>query len=618
MEVELLEIRNFLASHHPFDQLPEKALNGILEDIEIRYLRRESTLRNSDGLRDSLFLIRSGAVELQNQESELLARLAEGDMFGYRTSHREEQYDIQCKVIEDTLLYQFPTHTVDALCQDHPQLDYFLAPVGGERLREAITHGEDDTKSQISMMTTRIRDLIKREPVTMPPTATIRETAALMSQERVSSILVAQSGELMGIVTDRDMRNRVVAMGLDYNLPITEIMTSETSTIDLDDYTFEAQLTMARLNIHHLPVVDGDKVAGMFTATDLAKHHSTSAVYMVSDIYKQSEIESLRDISSKVPDLLVNLVAADVTADSAGYVITSVMDALVSRLLKLAEEELGPAPVAYAWLVAGSHARSEQTGRSDQDNCLLLSDDYDQRQHGVYFEQLARFVCNGLNECFYFYRTGELMAITEWWRQPIIVWKNYFAEWIDQPNPERLLQYSPFFDLRCVSGDQELFSELRNYFLEKSTGNNTFLSSMANNAITNRPPLGFFRNLVLIQGGEHDSTFDMKHSGVVPLVDLTRVYALAAGVNEVNTQDRFKAIADAGVITQDVARDLEDTFEFVSFLRIRHQARQIRDGRAANNYMSPENLSNFERSHLKDAFSVIRTMQTALVQKYKN
>jgi CBS domain-containing protein len=248
---------------------------------------------------------------------------------------------------------------------------------------------------------------------------------------------------------------------------------------------------------------------------------------------------------------------------------------------------------------------------------LLLSDTFDQKQHGVYFEQLTRFVCDGLNECFHFYRTGELMAVTEKWRQPITVWKNYFSEWIDQPDSERLLQYSPFFDLRLISGDQELFSELKKHLLFKSAGSQAFLSVMAGNALTNRPPLGFFRNLVLIQGGEHDSTFDMKHSGVVPIVDLTRVYALAAGVNEVNTQDRIRAIADAGVIAQDIARDLEDTFEFVSFLRIRHQARQIRDGRAANNYMSPENLSNFERSHLKDAFSVIRTMQTALVQRYK-
>ncbi len=617
MEVELLEIRDFLASHHPFDQLPEDALKGVLGDIEIRYLRRASDIKNGDGLSDYLFLIRTGAVELQNQDGELLARLAEGDMFGYRASQREGQNDIQGRVIEDSLVYQFPIIIVDALCKAHPQLDYFLAPVGGERLRDAITHVEDDGKSQLSMMTTRIRDLIKRMPVTMPPTATIRETAQLMSQEKVSSILITQDSRLEGIVTDRDMRNRVVAKGLDFDLPVTEIMTSDTSTIGMDDYIFEAQLKMARQNIHHLPVVDGDKVAGMFTATDLAKHHTTSAVYMVSDIYKQKDIESMRGISSKVPDLLVNLVSADVSADSAGHVVTSVMDAVTSRLLKLAENLFGPAPIAYAWLAAGSHARSEQTGRSDQDNCLLLDEGYVPKEHGDYFEQLARFVCDGLNECFHFYRVGEMTSVTEQWRQPLNAWKECFTKWAGEPDSEALQQNSVFFDLRCIHGDQMLFRALQRHILEKCIGSRGLLAHLASNALSNKPPLGFFRNFVLIQGGEHDSTFDLKHSGVVPIVDLIRVYALASGSNAVNTQDRIRAIADAGLITHDIARDLRDTFEFVSFLRIRHQARQIKDGRAANNYMSPKNLSNFERSHLKDAFSVIRNAQSALVQKFK-
>ena len=227
MEVELLEIRDFLASHHPFDQLPVDALKGILADIQIRYMRRDSSIKNNSALLGYLYLIRTGAMELRNQDGELLARLAEGDMFGYRACHREGQNDIYGIMIEDSLVYQFPKATVDALCTEHPQLDYFLNPIGRERLRDAITHSEDYAKSQLSMMTTRVRDLIKRRPVTMPPTATIMETAQLMSKERVSSVLITVQDELRGIVTDRDMRNRVVARGMDSSLPITEIMSRE-------------------------------------------------------------------------------------------------------------------------------------------------------------------------------------------------------------------------------------------------------------------------------------------------------------------------------------------------------------------------------------------------------
>ncbi len=617
MEVELLEILDFLSANHPFDQLAAEDLKQVLGDIEIRYLRRGTEIGNDAGLMDYLYFIRTGAMELRDPAGELLARLGEGDMLGYRASYSKGQGDALAKVIEDSLVYQFPSLTVDGLCKQHQQLDYFLAPVGGERLREAITHVEDDSKSQLSMMTTKIRDLLKREPVIMSPAATIHETAAIMSKERVSSILITQEDRLLGIVTDRDLRNRVVAKGLDFNLPITEIMSRETFSVDLNAYAFEAQLQMARHNIHHLPVMDGDRVAGMLTATDLTKHHTTSAVYMVSDIYKQKDVTSMQEISAKVPDLLVNLVAADVTANSAGHVITSVVDALTCRLIHLAEDKLGPAPIPYAWLAAGSQARSEQTAKSDHDNCLLLDDSYDQQKHGGYFTQLSKFVCDGLNACGYVHCPGEMMAASAQWCQPMEAWKQYFNNWTNAPDAKTLMHASVFFDLRHIFGEENLFRSLRQHLLEKCRGNRSFLAHMAVNALANKPPLGFFRNFVLIQGGEHNRTFDLKYTGIVPIVDLARVYALAAGINAVNTQERLKMAADSGELSVDGARDLQDTFEFVSFLRIRHQARQIKAGRAADNFMSPEKLSNFERNHLKDAFSVVRTMQNLLSQKYK-
>ncbi len=617
MEVELLEIRDFLAVHHPFDQLSRESLSTIPELIEIRYFRRTSAIPESGSLNDHLYLVRTGAVEIRNADDEVLARLGEGDLFGYRASSMEEQGELQGIAIEDTLLYQLQANVVDGLCDQHTPLAYFFVPAGGNRLRDAITHVVDDGKNQVSMMTTPVSDLISRAPITMPPGASIRETAMVMSRERVSSILITENEHLLGIITDRDLRSRVVAAGLDYNEPVTAIMTANPSTVDMDDYAFEAQLEMARHNIHHLPVVSGDQVAGMLTATDLTKHHTTSAVYLVSDIYKQSEIERLQEISAKVPDLLVNLAAADATADSAGHVITAVVDSLTSRLLQLAEEKLGPPPVPYAWVAAGSQARSEQTAKSDQDNCMILDDSYDAEKHGEYFKALARFVCDGLNACGYVYCPGEMMAITDQWRQPMRAWKHYFSKWVEQPDPKALMLTCVFFDLRCIHGEINLFRELRRHLLEKTRGNRIFLAYMAGNALTHRPPLGFFRNFVLISGGEHDHTFDLKHTGIIPIVDLARVYALAAGSQAINTQDRLKVVAEGGEVSGDGARDLQDALEFVSFLRIEHQARQIKEGKAPNNFMSPDDLSHFERNHLKDAFSVVRTMQSVLGQRYK-
>ena len=618
MDIELLEIRDFLRMHHPFDQLPEKALNELPEKLQVRYFRRDTSIPDNEELFSYLYLVRTGAIEIRNSEGELFARLGEGDVFGYRSSFRDDQQEFAAVAIEDALLYQLPRKEVDGLCDRHAQFAYFFAPVGGDRLRDAITHSAEDASSQLSLMTTQLGEMISRSPVTISPTATIQETAQKMSDERVSSILVTTEGEhLTGIVTDRDLRRRVVSKGLDPSLPVTEIMTASPLTMDDTDYAFEAMLNMARSNIHHLPIIRGDRLKGMLTATDLSQRHTTSAVYLVSAIYKQTEIERLQEITAKTPQVLLNMAAADATADSIGHVITAVTDSVTTRLLQLAEEKFGPPPIPYAWVAAGSQARSEQTAKSDQDNCMVMDDSYDPVQHGEYFRELAKFVCDGLDACGYVYCPGEMMATTDKWRQPLRRWRKYFRQWIDEPEPMALMLTSVFFDLRCIYGELDLFSELRGYVLRKTRGNRFFLTFMAGNALSHQPPLGFFRNFVLIHGGEHDHTFDLKHNGIVPIVDLARVYALAAGNESVNTLERLQMVAVGGEVTADGARDLYDALEFICSLRIEHQARQIREGVPPDNFMSPDNLSQFERNHLKDAFSVVRTMQNVLSQRYQ-
>jgi CBS domain-containing protein len=617
MEIELLEIRDFLSAHHPFDQLPQQALNQMPEKLQIRYFRRGATIPDVGSIDDYLYLVRSGAVEIHGLQDELLARLGEGDLFGYRASHMEGHDKFTGIALEDSLVYQLPAADVDAFCREHPQFSYFFEPASGDRLRDAISNTGEDGSTQLGLLATQIGEMISRLPITMPPFATIQQTAAVMSDERVSSILITEADEtLTGIVTDRDLRRRVVAKGLDTNLPISEIMTPDPYTLDASDYAFDAMLQMARSNIHHLPILRNGKIAGMLTATDFAQRHTTSAVYLVSSIYKQSETSGLASISAKLPQLLLNLAAADATANSIGHVITAVVDAITARLLQLAEEQFGPAPVPYAWVAAGSQARSEQTAKSDQDNCLVLDDAYNPNDHGEYFKQLSQFVCDGLNACGYVYCPGEMMATTDKWRQPLKTWKRYFDGWVDQPEPKALMLTCVFFDLRCVAGEKSLFQDLREYLLDKTRGNQIFLAYMAGNALSHKPPLGFFRNFVLISGGDHDHTFDLKHTGIVPIVDLARVYALAAGSHAINTQDRLKEVASGGEVSQGGAHDLRDALEFVSSLRIKHQATQIRAGEAPDNYMSPDDLSHFERSHLKDAFSVVRTMQNVLSQRY--
>ncbi|HRN76535.1 MAG TPA: putative nucleotidyltransferase substrate binding domain-containing protein [Ottowia sp.] len=438
-----------------------------------------------------------------------------------------------------------------------------------------------------------------------------------MAEAKVSSILLTQDEQLFGLATDRDLRSRVLAAGLDTERPVADIATLAPLTLQTRDSVFDAMVLMARQNVHHAPILDGARLVGMVTATDLTLYHSPSAVYLTSDIYQQPDLAGLVACSGRVKDLQSSLAKAETSAYSTGHIITSVTDAFTVRLIQLAERQLGPAPVPYAWVAAGSQARMEQAARTDQDNCLVLSDDYRAEQHGEYFRAFSKLVCDGLDACGYVHCPGEIMAMTDKWRQPKARWQQYFTQWINKPEPMALMLTSVFFDLRAVHGDTDLLDGLRQEVLGRTRGHTLFLAHMVSNALKQRPPLGLFGQITVSRGGEHPRSVDLKHGGVVPIVDLARIYALAGGLAPVNTQDRLEVAAQSGEVSPQSARDLVDALEFIAGLRIDHQTRQIADGQPPDNHLKLEELSSFERGTLRDAFGVVQKLQAVLAQRYQ-
>jgi CBS domain-containing protein len=607
-----------LSRHRVFGLLPEAVCAALASQCDWICLAAGATVCEQGQWPDQLVLIASGTVALQDPDQDWSVALQAGECFGAGVTPAHQQAAWQAVAVTDASLALVPAEALNALCTAHPQLAVFF-PSLPALLRTTPRAGDAPAGpgTTLDLLATPIRALIQREAVTLPPSASIRAAAALMRDRRVSSVLLVEQGQLSGLVTDRDLRNRVVAQGLDIDRPVADIATLAPLTLDAGSPAFEALLLMARHNIHHVPVMDGQRLAGMVTANDLTEQHSTSAVYLAGDIHKQTTVDGLAQISTRIKRLQQHLAAAGASAYSTGHIVTAITDALTTRLIHLAEAQFGPAPIDYVWVAAGSQARSEQTAKSDQDNCMVLDDSYDEALHGEYFRAFSRFVCDGLDACGYIHCPGDMMAMTDTWRQPRQRWAQYFTQWVNTPEPMALMLTCVFFDQRAIHGKFELLDTLRRDLLKRTRGNSLFLAYMVGNALKHRPPLGLFGNLSLIRGGDNARTIDLKHSGIVPIVDLARVYALAGGEPAVNTYDRLEQVAQAGEVSQQGARDLRDALEFLGTLRIAHQARQIARGQAPDNFLALEELSNFERGHLKDAFLVVQTLQGVLGQRYQ-
>ena len=370
------------------------------------------------------------------------------------------------------------------------------------------------------------------------------------------------------------------------------------------------------LNASVLEVARTLRLMGMLTTSDLMRQQSTSPVHMARDIHRQTTLEGLVGIGQQVKALQNHLSAANTSAYQTGHIITAITDALTCRLIALAEADLGPPPVPYVWVAAGSQGRCEQTAKSDQDNCMVLSDAYMPALHGDYFKTLARRVCDGLAACGYVHCPGEMMAMTDTWRQPQSIWRQYFQRWTENPEPKALMLITVFFDLRAVHGEFELLDALRRDVLAHTPQKSLFLAHVVNNAQRQRPPLNLFGQIASSHSGAHAGTVDLKNHAITPIVDLARICALEAGLLEVNTCDRIEKASKLGELSEPSSRDLRDAFEFVSSLRIAHQTLCMQRGLAPDNHLHLQELSNFERHHLRDAFSVIQSLQDVWAQRY--
>jgi CBS domain-containing protein len=609
--VEVAEITDFLVDTPPFDVLDAAIVREAARHVDITYEPKGTTVLKIGDAPDTLYLIRSGAVELHDPSGTLVARLGEREFFGYPSLLTEEPASRSVTTIEDTLVYHLPERVFDRCRATSNAFDGFFARAHAERIHDAVREKQKNVP-----LTMPLRQILNRAPVTGSPDLSIRDAAGVMREHRVSSLLLTNEDRLVGLITDRDLRNRVLADGTDPSTPVSSVMTTDPWTIRADALAFEAMLSMSRHNVHHLPVLDGDALCGMVTTTDLVRQQVDSPVYLVGEVWKQDTVDGLASVASNVSSMLRQLVDAGARADDAGRMVTAVTDAITERLIQLAQETLGPAPVPFAWLALGSQARHEQTAHSDQDNALLLSNEATD-EDDAYFADLATFVCDGLDACGYEYCPGEVMATTDRWRQPLRTWKQTFRSWIEEPKPKSLMHATIFFDLRHIYGDAELTDRLQDFILDRTARNSIFLASLAANALDNKPPLGFFRQFVLEEHGGQTDTLDLKLNGVVPIIDIARLRALGHGIGAVNTRERLTQLADHGHMNAGDAADLRDAFEFIGTVRLQHQVDQIRRGETPDNYVSPNVLSDFDRRHLKDAFKIASRMQSAMEQRYQ-
>ena len=597
--MQIQQVVQFLTQVPPFAELPAADLAALSQHIKIYYAVQSEQLPFSH----QLVLVRTGLFLMQQQQQ--LYPLQSGDCWGYRQLLTQQDVAEQLHCQEDGLVYLIPQAVFEQYQHQFKNFALYFQRLLGRALH---LHQQSATDHQ------RVGDLCARQVYTIQGEATIQQAAILMTQQRISSVLVVADNQLCGIVTDRDLRSKVLAAGLPAHTPVEQVMTRNPYRIAADAFSFEALQLMSQHNIHHLPVEQAGSITGVLTTSDLVRSTQEHPLFLISHIHRQHDSAGLSACQASITQLCRQLGQQQLPSREISHILTTLYDALAQSWLKLALQHLGPAPCAFSWLCFGSQARQDMLLSADQDNALLLEKE-PVGDIERYFSALASFVCDGLASSGQVHCPGLVMATNPKLRLSLSGWSGRFAGMIQTPTPQALLDSSIYFDARVVAGSQALFNALQSDILAISH-QQLFIWQLAKNALSHQPPLGFFKHFILEQDGAKRRGLDLKKRGIALIHDLVRVHALAHGVSAVQTPARLDALVRLQVLSASEARDLTAAFELLHQLRWQLQFGALQQGGSLTNLLDPAQLNVLQRHQLKDAFAVISQHQHIVAQRY--
>jgi CBS domain-containing protein len=598
------DIAEFLGGRDPFRGLDEASLQRLADRTEVEFFGAGSLIYGEgEQPEDLVRVVRRGSIELV-EDGRVVDLVTEGELFGHPSAISGRPARLAARAAEDSLTYALPAADVIPVLGAEPDLRFAL--------RSLMEGGPDDGPdvSAADLSRQPARALIQRPAVICEPETSLRDAARTMVAERVGSVLVRLGEGRFGIVTDRDLRSRVIVDGLSADDPVTEAMTTPVLGVTAEQTVADVMLTMLDHDIRHVPVFSpNSEVLGVIAGIDLVAAETRAPFVLRRMIGEAQNRDELRRAAGRMRSTVIALHRSGLAVTQVSEVISAVADALIRRMIELAIESQGPPPADFAWMTLGSHGRREPVPSSDVDSGMAWSDG---DEPGGYMHALAEEVAACVEVVGWRLDPHGVTATGAFSASSIDDWRHAIRTWLERPSDNRvLIATSILLDGRVIYGAEH---DLDVKPLLFETGDrDTLMSWMLRLALASKPPTGFLRDIVVESSGEHRGTFDIKHGGLMPVVDLARYAALRAGIDLTSTVQRLRATAGEGVLTETQARILEDAFGLFSSLRLQHQVEQLEAGVEPDDHLDPGQLNPLARRYLRDAFRGVASVQHSLV-----
>ena len=589
----------------PFSFLTEDELNLLVENLDVEAYEKGTTIVKKGKQSKYIFLVFSGVVGLYDDDT-LVDTVSKGEIFGILSAITGNPFSLSAIAMDDTICYRIKKKAFNEIFEKNPKFSAFFSTFINRRFR-SFTNLLKETEGafQEEIYLTRVKEIVTKDPVVCTPDTSIEDAARIMLEKNVGSIVVVDQGKPIGILTDHDLK-KVLISG-NKNVKVTEFMNSPVITVKGDQPVFEAYLTLINKGINYIVVVDGGKVEGVITSKDILTQFepSSSLIALYRKIRKAGSIEELKSHLKGIRKAVAGLAMKGVHFYELSRMITSVYDSTVVRVIKMVEEEFerkGMSLPNYVWIHVGSSGRKEQIIATDQDNCIIHSG-----EDGVLLE-FAKKVNEALDYIGIPKCTANYMASNPKWNLSLEEWKTNFKKWFNSLTGDHIRYLSVFLDMRPIYGDQRLYLDLLDYIEKNAT--NQAIRFLALDATSIEPPIGFF--------GIRGKGLDIKLHGIYPIANGVRVLSMDNKLlNVTNTRERLERLRDLGVLSEERAREVLESYEFLQELRLKNQSATFSAGGEGDNVISLENIDKIDAYVLKEALKIVSSFQNFIRGKYQ-
>lgn len=628
------ELHQYLQQHELFRHLTPEQLEILLHQGRIQVFDKNHTVIHATETEPDLFLLLEGMCKntiLTDDGTEKTVRFyVPGDLAGMISAVTQKNMNFTVQTVEKSRFFIIP-HLLFQQCM-HQNVSFaeMVAKDMSNRLHNLYQTLHHEFSYQATGMDPypfrkKIGEIMTSPVVTMSGNPNVLELARYMTDNRVSSVvLTEQDTPVKGIITEKDIL-RLVAANRDLSQTrAEEIVTGQPIiTLPPDAYFYEALLVMVKHRIKHIPVVHDQHLVGMVTMHNLTRARGMAVLSIVDEIEHQTSIEGLAESRSHVRRFLDAMLKENAAAHEICAIISELNDRILRRIILLSEQEMvaeqmGPPPVEYCWLAMGSEGRKEQTLATDQDNAIIYMDveSSELEQVDQYFALLAEKIVSGLERCGFPRCEGGVMAVNRKWRRSFSEWKREINNWLNNLDGDEVRNFTIFLDFRGVYGHIQLAEELRQH-LHNQGKNQTFLfNRLARDDSSHPVPIGLFGRFITEKNEQDQSIIDLKHGGVMHIVNAARIFALREGISETSTMGRLNLLKQAGVYNEREHKEISEAFNTLMSMRIQLNMEQQDQGQPLNNNIPLESLSREDKLKLKKSLSTVKWVQQMIERHF--